>query len=74
MSEWIDCTERLPEPQQQVLVNDLNGEGVLIAWRALWTGMGGVPTGGWKWVFQIADLDDSDVDIKQWCPYPSPDQ
>jgi hypothetical protein len=41
--EWINCSESLPEAQQQVLVNDLNGEGVLIAWWALWFGAGGHP-------------------------------
>lgn len=42
--EWINCAEYLPEPNQTVLVNDLNGEGVLIAWRSLWRGVGGKPT------------------------------
>jgi len=70
--EWINCNESLPEAKQQVLVNDLNGEGVLIAWRALWFGAGGIPTGEWKWVFQIAGIDESEVKIKQWCAYPAP--
>lgn len=70
--EWIKCSESLPEENQQVLVNDLNGEGVLIAWRSLWYGSGGIPTGGWEWSFQLEGLEHEDVKIKEWFPYPSP--
>lgn len=54
--EWIKCSESLPEAQQQVLVNDLNGEGVLIAWRALWFGAGGIPTGDGSGFFRLQAL------------------
>lgn len=70
--EWINCYESLPEPHQQVLVNDLNGEGVLIAWRALWMGIGGKPTGDWQWVFQVQGIESEDVEIRQWLAYPAP--
>ncbi|MEY8768986.1 DUF551 domain-containing protein [Erwinia sp. ACCC 02193] len=70
--EWIDCEESLPEPNQTVLVNDLNGEGVLIAWRSLWRGVGGKPTGDWQWVFQVQGIEEEDVEIKQWLAYPAP--
>lgn len=69
--EWIKCCEELPEAQKQVLVNDLNGEGVLIAWRALWMS-NGKPTGDWEWVFQNDAIDAEDVKIKEWLPYPEP--
>lgn len=70
--KWIKCNESLPEANQQVLVNDLNGEGVLIAWRSLWYSAGQVPTGDWQWVFQIAGLEHEDVKVKEWCAYPDP--
>ncbi len=69
--EWKKCSEELPESQTQVLVNDLNGEGVLIAWRALWMS-NGQPTGQWEWVFQNEAIDSADVKIKEWCAYPQP--
>ncbi len=69
--EWKKCSEELPESQTQVLVNDLNGEGVLIAWRALWMS-NGKPTGQWEWVFQNDAIDSADVKIKEWCAYPQP--
>jgi len=72
MTGWIKCSDALPEPHQQVLVNDLNGEGVLIAWRALWRGINGKPTGEWQWVFQVAGIEDSEVSIDEWCAYPPP--
>lgn len=72
--EWINCSEQLPEPNQQVLVNDLNGEGVLIAWRSVWLKSGGIPTGQWQWTFQVSSIDESDVKIKQWCSYPDPNE
>ena len=68
---WIKCAERLPETHEQVLVNDLNGEGVLIAWRAEWQSVSG-PTGKWQWVFQIESIEHDDVRIEEWLPYPSP--
>ncbi|ELY7489211.1 DUF551 domain-containing protein [Cronobacter turicensis] len=69
--EWVKCSESLPEANKQVLVNDVNGEGVLIAWRSLWMS-NGKPTGEWEWVFQIQDIDSDDVKIKEWCSYPEP--
>ncbi len=69
--EWIKCSEQLPEAQTQVLVNDLNGEGVLIAWRALWMS-NGKPNGSWGWCFQHDVIDSNDVKIKEWCAYPEP--
>ncbi|CAM7710952.1 DUF551 domain-containing protein [Citrobacter portucalensis] len=68
---WIKCAERLPEKHEQVLVNDLNGEGVLIAWRAEWQSVSG-PTGKWQWVFQIEGIEHDDVRIEEWLPYPPP--
>ncbi|MFR0653305.1 DUF551 domain-containing protein [Pantoea sp. SIMBA_079] len=70
--EWIKCSDQLPEACQQVLVNDLNGEGVLIAWRSLWRGSGGIPTGEWAWSFQVAGIEHEDVNIKEWCAYSEP--
>ncbi len=71
--QWVKCSESLPEANKQVLVNDVNGEGVLIAWRALWMS-NGKPTGEWEWerVFQNQDIDSDDVKIKEWCAYPEP--
>lgn len=68
---WIKCSEELPEANKQVLVNDLNGEGVLIAWRSLWYS-NGEPTGKWEWSFQVPELDHYDVKIDKWCAYPDP--
>lgn len=68
---WKKCSEELPPPHETVLVNDLNGEGVLLAWRAEWQSVSG-PTGKWQWVFQIQDIENEDVRIEEWLPYPAP--
>ncbi|WP_314421873.1 hypothetical protein [Pseudescherichia vulneris] len=70
--QWVNCSEALPEADKPVLVNDLSGEGVLIAWRSLWLDVSGKPTGQWEWEFQVEGLDSSDVKIRQWCAYPEP--
>lgn len=68
--KWINCKESLPEPNQTVLVNDLNGEGVLIAWRSLWYS-NGEPNGSWDWTFQIGGIDSSETKILEWCAIPA---
>jgi len=55
----------------RLLVNDLNGEGLLIAWRAEWMSRG-VPTGKWEWIFQIEGIQHADIHIVEWCEYPEP--
>lgn len=69
--EWISVEDRLPEPNTTVLVNDLNGEGVLLAWRAEWYS-NGQPNGDWQWCFQIQGLEHEEVKIRHWCEYPEP--
>ena len=68
---WKKCSEELPPAHETVLVNDLNGEGVLLAWRAEWQSASG-PTGRWQWVFQIPSIENEDVRIEEWLPYPKP--
>lgn len=71
MMEWISVKDKLPPFFEAVLVNDLNGEGVVIAWRAEWYS-NGKANGDWQWCFQIPDLEHSDVKIAHWCAYSEP--
>ncbi|UKL14870.1 hypothetical protein [Erwinia phage Gungnir39] len=67
--EWINIEESLPDPNEPVMVHDLNGEGDLLALRAECMS-GGKPTGEWVWVFQIQEIEHEDVHIRHWFRYP----
>lgn len=75
---WKDTTEeqlvsvadRLPAPNDTVLLYDANGEGWIIGWRSVWYGPGQKETGQWEWTYQIDDLDAEEMNITHWAPMP----
>lgn len=69
-SAWIGINEFLPDGNVPVVVWDSTGEGYLIGWRSFWYS-NGQRTGEWEWSFQIADMNNSNVNITHWTPLPA---
>ncbi len=69
MSEWIKCSERLPDRDQGVVaVLSVDGD-ILTAWASYW---GGARTDFACWSFPHSE-DDGTV-IAHWTPLPEPPQ
>nr|WP_321206129.1 DUF551 domain-containing protein [Limnobaculum sp. M2-1] len=67
---WISVNEILPDGNVPVVVWDSTGEGYLIGWRSFWYSSG-QRTGEWEWSFQIADMNNGNVNITHWTPLPA---
>lgn len=66
----ISVAQQLPEPNDQVLLYDQNGEGWVIGWRSVWRTFGQKETGKWEWSFQITELNSENTNITHWAPIP----